>query len=52
VLLLDRLDVHGIKRKLELALRNIKESSRISARNKGLILRFLDYCKADGSPVY
>ncbi|MCD6241100.1 hypothetical protein J7K27_06255 [Candidatus Bathyarchaeota archaeon] len=45
---MDRLDVHGIKRKLELALRNIKESSKISARNKGLILKFLDYCKAEG----
>ena len=40
--------MHGIKRKLELALRNVRESSKISARNKGLILRFLDYCKAEG----
>jgi len=36
---LDRLDIHGIKRKLKLAIRNVKESSRISARNKELILK-------------
>mgnify|MGYP005662830461 CR=1 FL=1 len=45
---MERLDVHGIEKKLELALRNIKEINRISARNKELILRFLDYCKAEG----
>ena len=31
-----------------MALRNIKESNRISVRNKELILKFLDYCKAEG----
>jgi len=45
---LDKLDIHGIERKLELALRNIIESNRISAKNKELILKFLDYCKAEG----
>ena len=45
---MDKLDIHGIERKLELALRNIKESNRISVRNKELILKFLDYCKAEG----
>ena len=43
-----KLDIHGIERKLELALRNIIESNRISAKNKELILKFLDYCKAEG----
>ena len=45
---MDKLDIHGIERKLELALRNIIESNRISAKNKELILKFLDYCKAEG----
>ena len=49
--ILGRLDVRGVERKLELALGNIRESSEISAWNKKLILKFLDYCKAEGLSV-
>ena len=41
---MDRLDIHKRRRKLELAVKAVKASPRISERNRKTILSFHDYC--------
>lgn len=44
-------DIHGRERRLENALRNIKESEKILPENKRVILSFLEYLEAEGLSV-
>ena len=48
---MDRLDIHGRQRRLELAVQGVKSSRLISERNKRLILEFCSYCFAEGLSV-
>ena len=48
---MDRLDIHGRQRRLELAVQSVRSSRLISERNKRLILEFCSYCFAEGLSV-
>ena len=48
---MDGLDIHKRRRKLELAVKAVKASPRISERNRKMILSFHDYCFAEGLTV-
>jgi len=48
---MDRIDIHGRKRRLKLALSSIRGSEEISDRNKEDILTFCEYCSAVGLSI-
>lgn len=43
------MDIHNYKRRLERATENVKKCNRISPKNKELMLRFIEYKRAQGT---